>query len=430
MTAKDLLDNIIEFTGLVGGEMVTATVGGALASAGATLEDIVDWCVGEIDIITRTIANWRYQFSKKLAVWLDNDINFLVGVFALIVGSVAIVAAAVALDRVGFWSTVSAFFAEIKGKLANAAEVIQLRAVLAIQRVAVTLLPEYREQMVRIGNAFAALSEQLGIGTNFVNMCSLLISTTLNSTYQLLGFNTDARAILVMNEISNFTARLDAKFYEYYQNPGQILSDIEQEIILPNQKTTDPAVADFWTTVNNTAAVAQKTVEVIDELEKNIQNVIDATPDAVQEVLNERIQPIFDEYNGWRDNFINPAVDGVLQSINILENNGLITTEKVRDINFQMLFPADLLGQIFNLPDDVAKEQNTYIYNIVNHATDKLLEEDVDLTNQKLEAIMNGINQLYEGEIEEEVNEFTKETFQVQKYEPTLDRVSWFVGEY
>lgn len=430
MTAKDLLDNIIEFTGLVGAEMATATVGGALASAGATLEDIVDWCVGEIDIITRTIATWRYQFSKKLAVWLDNDINFLVGVFALIVGGVAIVAAAVALERVGFWSTVSAFFAEIKGKLANAAEVIQLRAVLAIQRVAVTLLPEYREQMVRIGNAFAALSEQLGIGTNFVNMCSLLISTTLNSTYQLLGFNTDARAILVMNEISNFTARLDARFYEYYQNPGQILSDIEQEIILPNQKTTDPAVTDFWTTVNNTAAVAQKTVEVIDELEKNIQNVIDATPDAVQEVLNERIQPIFDEYDGWRDNFINPAVDGVLQSINILENNGLITTEKVRDINFQMLFPADLLGQIFNLPDDVAKEQNTYIYNIVNHATDKLLEEDVDLTNQKLEAIMNGINQLYEGEIEEEVSEFTKETFQVQKYEPTLDRVSWFVGEY
>lgn len=399
-------------------------------SAADTVKDLVDWCVGQIDTITRSIATWRYQFSLQIAEWLQDDVHLLIAIGLFIVASVGLVVGAVALVETGVWAKILTFIDDFQNTLGTAADVIHLQTLIAVHKIAVTLIPEYREQMSRISNAFAALAEQLGFGSSFLNACFLGIYTSMHATYQLLGIDTDTRAIVVMNELQTFSSKLDQRFYEYYRNPGKILTDIEQEIILPHMKQNDKPISDFWQKVNNTILVVDKIVETVDTVDNAIAGIYETLPKQIKATLNEKLGDFVSQYREWKDTYITPFVESTKETLDILNQYNIIHTEKLDDINIRLLLPASFLQEIEELPNEEKSAQQFILYD----ETTKALEGIFDSyeRNRLLQLIEMREELAESGLSEVTIIEKLKTTLTItpRSYEPQQTRSGWFVGEY
>lgn len=288
------------------------------------LRQLADWLVDEVIRPVIQGATWLVEWMRaELRYWTYEGIKWVVemtetteGVIVML--ALALTAAVVAPELVAkIMSTSVAIFIKqivewVKEKTGNLLELIGFVDIVSVHQALMVLWPKWRETFVPFNDAISALSEQLGQGTGYIHAwLSTAHGLSMIGT-SLLGLDPEVGELRSVEQSSLFMKTLDEKFRRYAHDPGEIITDIIEDIYIPNANEIRDTHRGLIDSVAETRQYFENLNAAFDTLDAGLQAIIDYTIPEMQEQMAENlkgVRDVIDTYQGWINEYVLPNID-------------------------------------------------------------------------------------------------------------------------
>lgn len=209
------------------------------------IDDIIDWIedklihplVKWIQETVEDIVVWyktmRHNMIKAIAKWLDNDWNFLIGIAGVIVAIIYVPMIAKWFTTTKLYQTVSAVVEAVYKKIIGFFDVRKIIDYYALHQILLVFWGDYRELNATFANAVSALAGELGQGTGYIHALFASARGIMYSTAAVAGQPIMAAEMEFYDKTTVFFRKLDVKFSRYARDPGLVITDFIDEILIP-----------------------------------------------------------------------------------------------------------------------------------------------------------------------------------------------------
>lgn len=294
------------------------------------IEDFGDWLWNSlikptVDFLRRMIDNiitalriFRHNLKAKLAEWMQNDgffLAFIAAIIAAIIWIPQLVAKAQSWVAV-IW--IQSMAIKIKEATIALIDVNRLIDWVMLHKILLVLWDEYKETFYALADAVSQLASELGEGSAYLHAYFASLRGIMHGTNAILGGDPLQVEIEWYGRCSSFFERANDRFARYARDPGRLLYDFIDEVLIPAaEEAKDVSQAELDEIRNN----RDRLVEVDEgqkELQLSIDTFIELQPNAIEEQIRERWDPINEAWTEINDVFFSEMmriVNGVYDAV-------------------------------------------------------------------------------------------------------------------
>ena len=262
-----------------------------------TLSAWARWVVDAINAIKKALRTALYYLEKALAKWLSTDWGILTAVLAAI--AVVILAPQVAslLAKLPMVIKIKAWVASIKQGVGVLLYRLHLTELAAISKILEAIWPEYRRIVRLFENAIGDLSEQLGYGSAMAVAIFGDVRSIMHASYSILGMDPKAKELAWFDSTQGWLERIDKNFYKYAYDPGALIDDVIEDLVIPASKAaTDAQLA----ALEDAKRLDERATEIADNLQlvvRDVDHIVATLPDDMTKHFMEHWEPISRDLN-------------------------------------------------------------------------------------------------------------------------------------
>ncbi len=286
-------------------------------AASSVFNDFFTWVTDTINYITGWIRWRRHQLIVAIAQWLKSDFNFLLMIIGAIFLAVAMPAIVSAVKAAGKVILASAIVKQIKETTLKIIDVELLIDIKLLSTILYIIWPDYTAQLDEYSEAISSLAWELGEGTGYLHAYFAAQRTIVYSSAALVGVDPKMAELEAYEQSSEFFRKIDDRFKRYAFNPGLIITDFIEEVLIPAAETLRDAQQGLVSDVRENYNRGVQTEQELKNIKGAVNTFIEAMPDEIAFQLLKRWKPIDDKLNKWID-FIDdelmPKIDGIISA--------------------------------------------------------------------------------------------------------------------
>ncbi len=279
------------------------------------LKPIVDWVVSTIDWIIAEIRALRHDMVKAIAKWLSNDFAFLLTFIAAIFVAVHWPAILKALKAAGSAVLNTAIVQQIKEGLVKIIDVNKLIDLVFLNAILKLIWPDYLKIMASFAEAVSALAEELGEGSGYIHAYFAAQKGIVYGTNALLGNDPRLAEMSAYTQTADFFKKIDDRFRRYAHDPGLIVRDFLDEVLIPAAEDQRDAQQGLVSDVreNYNRMISQE--DGLKLVQDSVNTFIKEMPAEIASQILKHWTPINAKLTQWID-FIDtelrPKIDGII----------------------------------------------------------------------------------------------------------------------
>lgn len=341
------------------------------------VEPVVDWVKQLIDDTRTFITIWKHEFRQLLASWLENDWFFLAAV-AMTVG-VAFYFPAIK-EWVGKWSItilLKAAWEDVKEGFTDILDFIHIIDLDTVNTILKVLWPDWRDMMGQLSEVASALAEELGEGSAYFHAYFSVIHGLALVENAIIGTDPKLAEMQAFEDTNTALIKINDKFWDYAENPGQVVSDIIEDFYLPRAENLRIAQQDQMDSIRDNRDRVVEINTALHDFDNRLTHFIEIQPDELQEIISDRLQPISDALGDalWvMDTEIMPRINAIVDAL-------ALQTERQQTINDNILSrlnsPYGLLAYGELLGVEEQENLDTYIQELNRRADERELDEAI-----------------------------------------------------
>jgi len=336
---------------------------------------LIDWIKQLFEDTSAWWKIWKYELSKLIGKWLENDLFFLAAVAGTIALAFWFPAIKNWVGKLSVTLLLKAAWEDVKEGLVDVLDFIHIVELDAINTILKILWPDWRVMMAQLADVTSDLAEALGEGSGYIHAFFGVIHSTAILEHAFLGTDPKLAQLAVFEDTNKALTRIDEKFREYVYSPGLILRDIIEDFYLPRAENLRVAQQ---STIGEIRENRDRVVEVnraLHGLEGSLTHFIAIQPAEMQAIITKRLGPFVESLSDMlyvMDTEIMPRIDGIIDAMALRE-------ERQQTINDNVLArisdPYQLLLQAeFMRPEDLADLED-YIAELEDRAEDREVAE-------------------------------------------------------
>jgi hypothetical protein len=311
---------------------------------------LVDWIKTLFEDTSAWWKIWKYELSKLVSKWLENDLFFL----AAVAGTIALAFWFPAIkDWVGKLSItllLKAAWEDVKDGFKDVLDFIHIVELDAINTILKILWPDWRVMMAQLADVTSDLAQALGEGSGYIHAYFGVIHSLAIVEHSFLGTDPKLAQLSVFEDTNKALTKIDEKFREYVYSPGLIIRDIIEDFYLPraeNIRIAQQNTLDSIRTNRDKLVDANKALHGLDE---SLEHFMSIQPDNMKAILEERLGPFMESLDSLletMDTKILPMIDGIYDAMALREERQQTINDNVyaRIGNpYGLLAQGELLG--------------------------------------------------------------------------------------
>ena len=262
------------------------------------IEPALDWVREAINNIVIAMRIFRHNLKKKLAEWLQNDAFFLIFIAAAIAAVIYVPKLIVKMQGwvVTIW--VSSMAIKLKEATVGILDANRLIDLVMVHKILVVLWDDYKDTFYSFADAVSQFSAELGEGSAYLHAYFASLRGIMHGTNSILGGDPLQVEIEWYARTSAFFEKLEDRFNRYARDPGRMLYDFIDEVLIPAaEESRDVSQAELDEIRNNRDRLVE-----IDEGQKELQTSIDTFIELQPNVIEEQIRARWDAINeAWQE---------------------------------------------------------------------------------------------------------------------------------
>ncbi|MBA7556882.1 hypothetical protein ES705_49605 [subsurface metagenome] len=220
------------------------------------------------------------------------------------------------------------------------------------------------------------------------------------------------------------------KMYEYKDNPGYLLYDLDQMLTKPAMDLKTGIYRTILSSIDAATTIITTTVQDITTLRYDFGQLLSDLPAQIRDKITPYVDDIFGKYDTWIRDDYKPALrqfDDILDILGRQHTEAQITVAGLID---RLKNPVDYLKEIEWLGPDERAEQEQALYELATRP----LSREIDETTAIAEDVSSGLLKMLEAvEAPTErppwyVPELPSPSRPARV--PVVKRKTWFVGDY
>ena len=394
------------------------------------VKPVVDWTTQLIQDTTTLIRILRHEAHALLAKWLEND-WFFFGVIA------ATVAAAFLWPKIVTWVgklsvtvVLKEAWEDVKAGMVEVLDFIHIIEIDAINTVLKILWPVWKAAMGQIADVTSLLAQELGKGTEYIHAYFSVLHGIAIVENAFIGTDPKLAEMQAFEDMDAGLRKIDEKFWTYAENPSLIVGDIIDDFYLPRAENIRIAQQDVIDSARESRDKIVTINTALHDFEGRLTHFIEMTPEDLQEIISDRLQPIADALADAlfvMDTQIMPIVNGIIDTLALRE-------ERQQTINDNILArisdPYKLLlqAEFMTIEDREALEE--YIGELESRAADREQIEAKAALDAASVAMIEATKDRYIEAPPVEQPRRTALSFEMPGIPRAGEIPGWFQGEY
>lgn len=394
------------------------------------LGEIAEWFKQLIEDTRAWIKIWKHELRGVIAGWLENDWVFIL----IVAGAIAL---AFLFPKIKTWvgkltivALLKAAWEDVKLGFVDILDFIHIIELDTINTILKILWPEYRMAMTELSTAASGLMQELGESSAYFHAVFSVVHGIAIVEASFMGVDARISQLAVFEQASESLSRTSDKFNEYAYAPALMIADIIDEFYLPRAENIRIAQQGTIDEIRENRNRVVRVNTAMHDFEGRLQHFIDTTPEEMQEIITERLQPVADALADAlyaMDTQIMPMLNGVIDALELQTQRQQTINDNVKarmDDPHAMLAQYELSGE----------EQQRKLRDYVSHLAGVNSSE----TEEALRPAADQSTSLFNSLLVQSAGEH--QALPVLRLEPittkpvsaytSTPRSSWFVGEY
>ena len=350
------------------------------------IEPALDWLRRAIENVVVALRIFRHNLKAKLAEWMQNDAFFL-GFIVVVVAAIVFIPKLIVKAQ-GWVATiwVQSMAIKIKEATVNILDANKIIDLVMVHKILMVLWEDYKQTFYSFADAVSQLSAELGEGSAYLHAYFASIRGIMHGTNAIIGGDPLQVEIEWYGRTSAFFERANDRFNRYARDPGRMLYDFIDEVLIPAaEENRDVSQAQ----VDEIRENRDRLVEVDEgqkELQTSLDTFIELQPNAIEEQIRVRWDPINEAWQDIQDIFFDEmmrVVNGVVDAvewhhqkqleINAAAKKNAESGEHLADIMMQMEDDEQrILGEAYDhiLAQGTLSEREAFALALSRHGHD------------------------------------------------------------
>ena len=254
----------------------------------ATVNAIID----AILYIRKAIATLGFYFHDWVARWAATDAGLAMMILDGIILIVCVSVAGPLIAGLPFVVKIKTWVASMKAATGGLLAKLHLTELVAVSKMLEVLWPDYRKLVAVFENALAGLSEDLGYGTGMIVGVMGGVRAIIHSSYTILGWDAKAKEVAWFDAATDTFKTIRKKFFDYAYEPGKMMDDLIESIVLPASQTATDAQVELLEDVESLDKRAHEIAGELQNIFDSVDDIVDSLPEKMTEHFRAHWTPI------------------------------------------------------------------------------------------------------------------------------------------
>ena len=273
----------------------------------------IDWVVAELRAL-------RHDLIKAIGRWLSNDFAFLLTFIAAIFVAVHWPAILNMLKAAGSAVLNTAIVKQIKEGLVKIIDVNKLIDLVFLNAVLKIIWPDYLAITQSFAEAVSALADELGEGSGYIHAYFAAQKGIVYGTNALLGNDPRLAEMTAYNQTSDFFKKIDDRFRRYAHDPGLVVRDFLDEVLIPAAEDQRDAQQGLVSDVRENYNRMLSQEDGLKLVQDSVNTFIEEMPDEIASRILKHWAPIDAKLTQWIDYIdteLRPKIDGIITAAEV-----------------------------------------------------------------------------------------------------------------
>lgn len=380
--------------------------------------------------IVKVIADIFQHISKNLA----GIIKVLFVAVTAYMGAAAISGAS---SSGGASSGAGSLFGKLKGfvvgmgaKFDKFLDFIHFDTLSRVNNVAQLVSKDYRQMMGKVYGSIAEYSEALGLGANYLPLLLENARAVVLDVSSSLGRSYDMCEIVWLQELSNWSKRVNKVGVKYKNRPELLIQDINDWIIKPHVDDKAAATSTVFRTVDGLLDTTEDVVNKVVKTRNDIGKLVHDLPGFIRKDIEPKIRAVTKQFDDFISYKYRPAIEAVNELLAVVDRRVDATRGHLVDLVDRLKRPGDILADIDNLSYDESRIQKLKVATVVSEGRD-LVSSEVVKNYKPLVMEMKSISRLLSVELPEVSWAVGESVTPIRTPQRAMSGANtWFVGDY
>jgi len=311
---------------------------------------LVDWIKQLFEDTSAYWKIWKYELSKLVSKWLENDWFFLGAVAATIALAFFFPAISAWVGKLSITLLLKAAWEDVKDGMVDVLDFIHIVELDAINTILKILWPDWRVMMAQLADVTSDLAEALGEGSGYIHAYFGVIHSLAIVEHSFLGTDPKLAELAVFEDTNKVLTKIDKKFNEYVYSPGLIVKDIIDDFYLPRAENIRIGQQDTLDSIRTNRDRAVEITTALHTLDDSLIHFIEIQPDEMKSIIDERLGPVSEALGSVLETIdvdILPKIDGIIEAVELREERQDTINKNVvdrLDDPYGLLASGELLG--------------------------------------------------------------------------------------
>jgi len=356
---------------------------------------LVDWIKQLFEDTSAWWKIWKYELSKLVSKWLENDLFFLAAVAGTIALAFWFPAIKNWVGNLTITLMLKAAWQDVKDGFVDILDFIHIVELDAINTILKILWPDWRVMMAQLADVTSDLAEALGEGSGYIHAYFGVIHSTAILEHAFLGTDPKLAQLEVFEDTNKALTKIDEKFREYVYSPGLLVRDIIEDFYLPRAENLRIAQQSTLDEIRGNRDRVAEVNRALHGLEGSLTHFIAIQPEEMQAIITERLGPFVESLSDMlyvMDTEIMPRINGIIDAMALRE-------ERQQTINTNVLDrigdPYGLLAQGELLGVEEQEDLQNYILELAKRSEQRELVEQKEALDTLADAMVSATESYY-----------------------------------
>lgn len=377
-----------------------------------TVGDIFDSVVDAVTSAVRAVVDFVSDHWKELLV-----------AAALAVGIVYVY-------NPTFFTGITTNLKTFAGTIKEFAEIIHFDTIMSVHSLATLVSSDYRAFISEAMGEVASFSAALNLGASFIPLAIENSRKLVLDVSASLGRPYDLGQITWLEEFNGWAKKVAEVGQKYKDNPGAVLSDLDDWINIPYTNAKASAFRTFLNTVRDNVDKVTEQVERVDTIRQDFVKLALDMPEFIRKHYEPQIRRIDKSMADFIYRDYKPYTEMLARAYDTLDRDVEKHKTELSDIAQRLTRPGTLVDGINQLPPQEQHKEKVKLSRAVNYANSetasliRVATENIEMSLKKTRDALN-ISPPQPAWVVEEVELPANKP--IEQIDP---RNTWFVGDY
>ncbi|NVM22320.1 MAG: hypothetical protein HWN68_11140 [Desulfobacterales bacterium] len=406
---------------------IAAAIWSAIAAAAAAVASVI-WAA--VVFMAQAIAAIASAMASIVSTVIGAISSALSTAYSAVVGWASGIVTTITESLSGIYATVAEWATMLYDGIAGFLEAIHFKTLLTIHEIAYIVSDEYRAMFHKVTERISAVSQKLGLGSQFLNLCFREARGLVLSASSLLGRPYDIGEITWLSTFDGFLQKFQDKIETYERNPAEVFYDVDRWIVRDATNVQTEAVRAVYVGLDEAVEGFKKSAAMVVDVRDRVNNLVTLMPEQIREEIAPRVAAVTKYVDSFIYDIYRPTMLKADRIVKSLKDSSERMQGDMKDVIDKLKRPGDLLGTIDDLPLDERLKQERRIGEIATRG----YRRDVDTWRGVAAPEHEGFLKV----IEALKKEYPPPPYEIEEVEvparpagaPVEPRKTWFVGDY